>query len=65
MALFNGAFIMHHRDLDPKTLDKLYDTVKDKEKFLAKLSEMYSEPMLALVGEPEGDEGNATWEASW
>lgn len=64
-ALFNGAFLMHHRNIDPKTLDALYDTIRNKEDFLAKLSEMYSEPMLALVGEPEGDEGNTTWEASW
>lgn len=64
-ALFNGAFIMHHRNIDAKTLDALYDTIKDKENFLAKLSEMYSEPMLALVSEPEDNEGNTTWEASW
>ena len=65
MNLFNGAFIMHHRNIDPKTLDALYDTVPNKEKFLAKLSEMYSEPMLALMSEPEENEGNTTWEASW
>ena len=64
-ALFNGAFLMHHRHLDPNTLDALYDTVPNKEQFLAKLSEMYSEPMLALMGEPEDNEGNTTWEASW
>jgi hypothetical protein len=65
MGLFNGAFLMHHRNIDPQTLDALYDTVPNKENFIAKLSEMYSEPMLALVGEPEGNEGNTTWEASW
>lgn len=65
MSLFNGAFIMHHRNIDPKTLDDLYDTVPNKETFLAKLSEMYSEPMLALMSEPEDNEGNTTWEASW
>lgn len=64
-ALFNGAFIMHHRNIDPKTLDALYDTIPNKEAFLEKLSEMYSDPMLALVSEPEDTEGNTTWEASW
>ena len=64
-ALFNGAFIMHHRNIDPKTLDALYDSIPKKEDFLAKLSEMYSDPMLALVSEPEDDAGNATWEANW
>ena len=65
MALFNGAFIMHHRNIDPKTLDEIYDTVPNKQSLIEKLSEMYSEPMLALVSEPEDNEGNTTWEASW
>ena len=64
-ALFNGAFLMHHRNIDPNTLDALYDTVPNKESFIQKLSEMYSESMLALVSDPEDNEGNTTWEASW
>jgi len=64
-SLFAGAFIMHHRNVDPRTLDAIYDSIPKKEEFLEKLSEMYSDPMLALVSEPEEDEGNATWEASW
>ena len=64
-ALFNGAFIMHHPNINPSTLDALYDTITNKDKFLANLLEMYSEPMLALMGEPEDGEGNTTWEASW
>ena len=65
MALFNGAFLMHHPNIDTNTLDALYDTVPNKEAFLGKLTEMYSEPMMALVSDPEGNEGNTTWEASW
>ena len=65
MGLFNGAFIMHHRNIDARILDDLYDTIPNKEAFLGKLSEMYSEPMLALMSEPEDNEGNTTWEASW
>ena len=64
-SLFNGAFIMHHRNIDPKTLDALYDTIPNKEAFLEKLTEMYSDPMLALMSEPEDDKGNTTWEADW
>lgn len=64
-SLFNGAFIMHHRNIDPKTLDALYDTIPNKEAFVEKLSEMYSDPMLALMSEPEENVGNTTWEASW
>lgn len=64
-SLFAGAFIMHHRHVDVKTLDAIYDTIPNKEAFLEKLTEMYSDPMLALVSEPEDNEGNTTWEASW
>lgn len=64
-SLFNGAFLMHHRNIAPQTLDAIYDSITKKEDFLAKLAEMYSEPMAALVSEPEDEQGNATWEASW
>lgn len=64
-SLFNGAFIMHHKNVDPKTLDAIYDTIPNKEAFLEKLTQMYSDPMLALVSEPEDNMGNTTWEASW
>ena len=65
MNLFAGAFIMHHRTIDPKTIDEIYDSIPKKEDFLEKLSEMYSDPMLALVSDPEEDEVNVKWEASW
>jgi hypothetical protein len=65
LDMFKGAFLMHHRNIDPKIIDDLFDTVPNKEDLIAKLSEMYSEPMLALVSDPEGGEGNTTWEASW
>jgi hypothetical protein len=29
------------------------------------LAEMYNEPIMALVDEPEEAEGNLTWTASW
>ena len=32
---------------------------------IGKLSEMYSEPILTLVEEPEDDEGNIEWGASF
>lgn len=64
-ALFAGAFQMHHRGLDRSTIDSMLYTVKNKEAFIEKLSEMYNEPLLTLIDEPEEDEGNITWEASW
>ena len=65
MHLFSGAFMMHHRNITENEVDKIYESIRNKEDFLAKLSEMYSDPIVALMDEPEEDEGNAEWEASW
>lgn len=65
MALFSGAFMMHHRNITENEVEKIYKSIRGKEDFLAKLSEMYSDPVIALMDEPEEDEGNAEWEASW
>ena len=37
----------------------------NKEELIGKLAEMYNEPILALVEEPEDAEGNVSWTASW
>lgn len=65
MSLFSGAFLMHHRNITETEIEKIYASIRNKEDFLAKLSEMYSEPVIALMDEPAEDEGNAMWEASW
>lgn len=65
MSLVSGAFLMHHRNLRESEIEKIYASIKNKENFLAKLSEMYAEPVMALMEEPEDDKGNAMWEASW
>ena len=44
-------------------------TYNDKEytleELIGKLAEMYNEPIIALVEEPEENEGNVSWTASW
>ena len=37
----------------------------NKGELIGKLAEMYNEPILALVDEPEENEGNLDWTASW
>lgn len=64
-ALFEGAFRMHHRWLDKSVIDEMLYNIKNKEVFIEKLSEMYNEPLIDLIDEPEEDEGNIQWEASW
>ncbi len=64
-ALFAGAFQMHHRFVDNNVIKEMLYQIKNKDEFIEKLSEMYNEPLTALVDEPEEDEGNVEWKASW
>lgn len=64
-ALFEGAFLAHHRFEKKETINAIYAAMTNKEDLIGKLAEMYNEPILALVEEPEESEGNVTWTASW
>lgn len=63
--LFAGAFLAHHRFMRQGEIDEIYDSLENKAELITKLAEMYSEPIAALVNEPEESEGNATWRADW
>jgi hypothetical protein len=63
--LFEGAFIAHHRFVKSDLIQEIFSSISNKEALIGKLAEMYSEPILALVAEPEENEGNASWTASW
>ena len=43
----------------------IYSKLTKKEDLIGKLAEMYNEPILALVEEPEKAEGNLDWTATW
>lgn len=62
--LFEGAFLCHHRNTKKVVIDEIYKKLGDKETFLEKLSEMYNEPVDALVEEPEEGK-NLEWGANW
>lgn len=65
-ALFAGAFLAHHRFVKQDVIDEIYSHMTHKEDLIAKLAEMYNEPILTLVSEPdEDDEGNVDWTASF
>ena len=64
-TLFEGAFLAHHRFEKKETIDKIYSHMTNKEELIGKLAEMYSEPIMAMVEEPEENEGNVSWTASW
>lgn len=64
-ALFAGAFLAHHRFVKGDVIDNIYFKLTKKEDLIGKLAEMYNEPILALVEEPEKAEGNLDWTATW
>lgn len=64
-ALFAGAFLANHRFTKREVIDKIFAKMTNKDDLIGKLSEMYNEPIMALVDEPGEDEGNLDWTASW
>lgn len=64
-ALFAGAFLAHHRFVKEDVINDIYSRLTKKEDLIGKLSEMYNEPILALMEEPEKSEGNLDWTATW
>ena len=63
--LFAGAFLAHHRFVKSDIIDNIYSKLTKKEDLIGKLAEMYNEPILTLVEEPEEAEGNLDWTATW
>ena len=64
-ALFHGAFLANHRFVKSEVIDEIFSKMTNKTDLIGKLAEMYNEPIMALVGEPEESEGNVDWTASW
>ena len=64
-ALFAGAFLANHRFVKQDLIDEIFGKMTNKSDLIGKLAEMYNEPIMALVDEPEEAEGNLTWTASW
>lgn len=64
-ALFAGAFLAHHRFVKEDIINNIYTKLTKKEDLIGKLAEMYNEPIMALVEEPEEDKGNVNWTATW
>lgn len=64
-ALFEGAFLAHHRFEKKEVINEIFSNMTDKEGLIGKLAEMYNEPIMALVEEPEENTKNVKWTASW
>ena len=64
-TLFAGAFIAHHSNIKPELVDEIFLKMKGKDNLIEKLAEMYNEPIMALIDEPDEAEGNVDWTPSW
>ncbi len=66
-ALFAGAFLANHKFVKRDVIDNIYSRLGRKDELIQKLVEMYNEPILTLLDEPEqeGPEGNLDWTAAW
>lgn len=64
-ALFEGAFLAHHRFEKKDVINEIFANMTNKEELIGKLAEMYNEPIMSLVEEPEESSGNVNWTASW
>lgn len=62
--LFAGAFLANHSSVKRDKIDKIYRMMGDKTKLIGALTEMYNEPIEALLAEPE-DGKNLKWTPSW
>lgn len=56
--LFAGAFKAHHKYVNRKVIDAIFDKMTNKRALVDKLSQMYSETISTLMedGEEEGNE---------
>ena len=61
------AFLAHHRFVKRDVIDAIYAKLNHKDELIGALVEMYNEPLMALLDEPEqeNDEGNLSWKAGW
>jgi hypothetical protein len=64
-ALFAGAFLANHRFVKTDIINEIFSKMTNKSELIGKLSEMYNEPIMALVDEPDEAEGNVNCTASW
>ena len=64
-ALFAGAFIANHRFIKQDVVNAIFAKMTNKGELIGKLAEMYNEPIMTLIDEPDEAEGNLDWTASW
>lgn len=64
-TLFRGAFVANHRNVKPEIIDEIFSKLTNKQDLIGKLGELYNAPIMALMDEPDEDEGNVQWGANF
>lgn len=60
--LFYGSFAANHRGIKRKTVDEIWKTLKNRDKLIVTLAELYSEALDTMIsGDEEDGEGNEEW----
>lgn len=59
---FKGSFYKNHRNVPNVLIEEIYNHCPNKDNLIEKITEMITECYNSLTENPDGDEGNATWE---
>lgn len=62
-ALFAGAFLANHRGVKRETIDNIFSKMNNKQTLIETLAQMFNEPIMGLIEDPEESEGNVNWTA--
>ena len=62
--LFSGSFLARHPFAKQETIDEIFSAMPDKDKLLEKLVDMYQEPLVEMLQEPD-ETKKVQWEASF
>lgn len=62
--LFAGAFLAHHKFEKREVIDGIFAKMTNREELFSTLVEMYNEPLVSIMAEPEQNEGNVDWTVS-
>jgi len=63
--LFEGAFLANHRFVKKDLIEEIYSHLGNKKELVARLGEMYADPINALLDDPEDSKGNVDWATSF
>lgn len=61
---FTGAFIKNHKHVNQTTIDKIYNSCKNKKDLIVALQMMIQETYDSLLDDNGSDEGNVEWEVT-